>query len=146
MWTDHRGGSRIFERGGGVHLRSTSKKGEGGPRGGPTLGPMLKSLHRGPKGGRTPCPPPHWIRYWISTSLDVISRVSRVPGGCRGSHQRAVYHHLRPLGGGGNQQLHIFSNNTWSEKCCNLSPKAHLLLSTPQTIISSSTLPELPIQ
>ena len=23
-----------------------------------------------------------------------------VPGGCRGSHQRAVYHHLRPLGGG----------------------------------------------
>ena len=35
--------------GGGVHLRSTSKK--GGPGGGPILGPMLKSLHRGPKGG-----------------------------------------------------------------------------------------------
>ena len=32
----------------GVHLRSTSKKG-----GGPTLGPMLKSLHRGPKGAQT---------------------------------------------------------------------------------------------
>ena len=30
---------------GGGHLRSTSKKG-----GGPTLGPMLKSLHRGPAG------------------------------------------------------------------------------------------------
>ena len=44
----------------GVHLRSTSKKGGGGPRGGPTLGPMLKSLHRGPKGGgvRTPWTPP----------------------------------------------------------------------------------------
>ena len=38
----------------GVHLRSTSRKG-----GGPTLGPMLKSLHRGPKGGvRTPWTPP----------------------------------------------------------------------------------------
>ena len=40
----------------GVHLRSTSKKRGGGP----TLGPMLKSLHRGPKGGgvRTPWTPP----------------------------------------------------------------------------------------
>ena len=52
-----RGGPRIFERGGGgVHLRSTSKK--GGARGGPTLGPMLKSLHRGPKGGGPDPPPP----------------------------------------------------------------------------------------
>ena len=33
----------------GVNLRSTSK--ERGPGGGPTLGPMLKSLHRGLTGG-----------------------------------------------------------------------------------------------
>ena len=48
----------IFEKGGGgVHLRSTSKKG-GGSRRGPILGPMLKSLHSGQKGGiRTPSPP-----------------------------------------------------------------------------------------
>ena len=42
-----RGGCRIFERRGsnllGLHAR---KRG-----GGPALGPMLKSLHRGPKGG-----------------------------------------------------------------------------------------------
>ena len=57
--------------------RVTSPTFQGGPwirhcilglqakKGGPTLGPMLKSLHRGPKGGggvRTP-PPPR-IRYW----------------------------------------------------------------------------------
>ena len=49
-----------FLKGGGVHLRSTSKKrGGGGPRGGATLGPMLKSLHRGPKrGGSGPPAPP----------------------------------------------------------------------------------------
>ena len=35
-------------KGGGVHLKSTSKKRGGGPGGGPILGPMLKSLHRGP--------------------------------------------------------------------------------------------------
>ena len=42
-----------FLKGGGVHLDLglQAKKGGGGPRGGPTLGPMLKSLHRGPKGG-----------------------------------------------------------------------------------------------
>ena len=34
-----------------LHLRSTSKKG-----GCPTLGPMLKCLHRGPKGGGGPDP------------------------------------------------------------------------------------------
>ena len=38
----------LFERG-GVQIRSTSKK--GGPDGGPILGLMLKSLHRGTKGG-----------------------------------------------------------------------------------------------
>ena len=51
-----------FWKGGGSILGLQAKKGGGGPRGGPTLGPMLKSLHRGPKGGvrtpRTPPPPP----------------------------------------------------------------------------------------
>ena len=49
-----------FLKGGGVHLRFTSKKKEG-PGGGPTLGPMLKSLQRGQKkweGGPDPLPPP----------------------------------------------------------------------------------------
>ena len=46
-----------FLKGGGVHFRSTSKK-KGGPRGGTTLGPMLKSLHHGPKGGAGPPGPP----------------------------------------------------------------------------------------
>ena len=59
MYTvSYRGGSRIFE-GGGVQIRSTSKK--GGPDGGPILGPMLKSLHRGTKEGAldsTPLDPP----------------------------------------------------------------------------------------
>ena len=45
--------------GGGVHLRFPSKRG-GGPGGDPTLGPLLKSLHPGPKKGgvRTPWTPP----------------------------------------------------------------------------------------
>ena len=34
---------------GGAQIRSTIKR--GGPDGGPILGPMLKSLHRGTKGG-----------------------------------------------------------------------------------------------
>ena len=54
----------------GVHLRSTSKKRGGGP----TLGPMLKSLHRGPKGGGGGSgPPPPWIRhcrYWSLLNYD----------------------------------------------------------------------------
>ena len=42
--------------GGGVRLRSTSKK--RGSRRGPTLGPMLESLQHGPKkGGADPLPP-----------------------------------------------------------------------------------------
>ena len=54
----NRGGSRIFEKG-GVHLRSTSKKKRGGPGGGPTLDPMLKSLIVAPKkGGPDPLDPP----------------------------------------------------------------------------------------
>ena len=51
-----RGGSRIFERG-GSRLGLQAKK--GGADGGPILGPMLKSLHRGTKGGvQTPWTPP----------------------------------------------------------------------------------------
>ena len=59
--TQCRGGSRIFERGGSI----LGLQAKGGARGGPTLGPMLKSLHRGPKGGgiRAPWTPPPWIRY-----------------------------------------------------------------------------------
>ena len=51
-----RSGSRIFERGGGSRLGLQAKK--GGPDGGPILGPMLKSLHRGTKGGGIQTPPP----------------------------------------------------------------------------------------
>ena len=52
-----------FLKRGRVHLRSTSKK--GGHRRGPTLGPMLKSLYRGPKMGEGPDPlPPPPIRPW----------------------------------------------------------------------------------
>ena len=66
-----KGGSRIFER--GVHLRSTSKKkgGGGGPRGGLTLGPMLKSLHRGPKGGAGPPAPPGSATEYIYIYMHV---------------------------------------------------------------------------
>ena len=47
----------FFKRGGGVHLRSTSKKrGLGGL---PILAPMLRSLHREPRGGGSG---PPWIR------------------------------------------------------------------------------------
>ena len=48
--TTARGGSRIFERGGGSRLGLQAKRG-GGADGGSILGPMLKSLHRGTKGG-----------------------------------------------------------------------------------------------
>ena len=49
----------FFKAGEGVHLRSTIKK--GGPGEGPMLGPMLKSLHSGPK--RVSGPPGHpWVR------------------------------------------------------------------------------------
>ena len=48
-----------FLKRGEVHLRATSKKRGGGSGGSPTLGPMLKSLHRGTKRGvRTPWTPP----------------------------------------------------------------------------------------
>ena len=53
-----RGGSRIFQkgRGGGVHLRSTSKK--GGSRRGSKFGPNVKKPTQWAKrGGRTPHPP-----------------------------------------------------------------------------------------
>ena len=45
-----------FLKGGGVQIRSIQAK-EGGADGGPILGPMLKSLHRGTKGGGGPDPP-----------------------------------------------------------------------------------------
>ena len=49
-----RGGSRIFEKGGSIIGQQAKKR---GPGGGPSLGPMLKSLQRGPKRGvRTPAP------------------------------------------------------------------------------------------
>ena len=74
-----------FWRGGGSILGLKAKKGGGGPRGGPTLGPMLKSLYRGPKGGGGSGPPgPPWIHYcyWgvrpvthiLSFSLGAICR------------------------------------------------------------------------
>ena len=52
-----RGGSRSFDRGGGSRLGLPAK---GGADGGPILSPMLKSLHRGTKGGGvlTPWTPP----------------------------------------------------------------------------------------
>ena len=46
-------------RGGGDHPCHPPPPATSNKRGGPTLGPMLKSLHRGPKGGvRTPWTPP----------------------------------------------------------------------------------------
>ena len=45
----YRGGSRIFLKGGSV--LGLEAKERGGGQGGPTLGPILKSLQRGPKGG-----------------------------------------------------------------------------------------------
>ena len=71
----------FLKAGGGVKIRSTSKK--GGPDGGPILGPMLKSLHRGTKGGRpdhrakntwTP-PPPHTHTHTpLDTPMGSIAR------------------------------------------------------------------------
>ena len=78
----HRGGSRIFQKGGGVHLRSTSKKKGRGPGGGPTLGPMLKSLHSGQKGGSgppgPPLDPPMNIRTYLCMKV-LISNKSTIP-------------------------------------------------------------------
>ena len=53
-----RGGSRIFEKGGGVHLRSTSKKKGAGSRRGSNFGPNVKNLYHGPKWGADPLDPP----------------------------------------------------------------------------------------
>ena len=58
-----RGGSRIFERGGGPSY-VYKPKGGGGSGGGSTLGPKLKSLQRGPKGGGSGPPWTPWIRPW----------------------------------------------------------------------------------
>ena len=66
----YRGGSK---RGGGILGLQANKK-RGGPGGGPTLGPMLKSLHRVPKRGVrtlwTPLNPP--IYYIIKHTLYII--------------------------------------------------------------------------
>ena len=58
----------FLKGGGGVQLTSTRKK-EGG--GVPALGPFLKSLHRGLKGGvHTPAPrDPHLHVWWTLTGL-----------------------------------------------------------------------------
>ena len=45
----------FLKRGGGASIGLQAKKGDSG--GGPILGPMLKSLHRGPKGGSSPPDP-----------------------------------------------------------------------------------------
>ena len=60
--TPYSGEDPGFLKGGGrgVQIRSTRKK--GGPDGGPILGPMLKSLHRGTKGGGPDPLAPPWIR------------------------------------------------------------------------------------
>ena len=47
----------LKEGGGGSRLGLPAKKG-GGPDGGPILGPMLKSLHLGTRGGVLTPPPP----------------------------------------------------------------------------------------
>ena len=52
----YKGGCRIFERDGsnlyGLHATGGPRnRGGGGGSGGPALGPILKSLHRGPKRG-----------------------------------------------------------------------------------------------
>ena len=99
-----RRGSRIFERGGSRHgykifhkhtppldiVRVTSsdlRKFEKHPHswtftkgGGPTLGPMLKSLHRGPKGGGPDPLDPPWIRHCgcMRMSLTSISYLSEI--------------------------------------------------------------------
>ena len=48
--TDYTGADPGFLKGGGSRLGLPAKRG-GGPRRGSNLGPMLKSLHRGTKGG-----------------------------------------------------------------------------------------------
>ena len=54
-----RGGSRIFEKGGGGSILGLQAKKRGrGPGGGPTLGPMLKTYIVAQNGGQTPWTPP----------------------------------------------------------------------------------------
>ena len=74
----HRGRSRIFEKGGGGSILSLQQK-KGGPGGSPTLGPMLKSLHRGPKGGGgsgPPASPPPGSAY--GTPLDKLHEIAPI--------------------------------------------------------------------
>ena len=57
----------FLKGGGGVHLRSTRKKGGGVQEGVQLWGLMLKKPTSWPKGGgvRTPWTPPPWIRHWL---------------------------------------------------------------------------------
>ena len=72
----NRCGSRIFVKGGGgVHQRSTNKQ-KVGSRRGSNLGPMLKSLHSGPKGGGSG----HWSLMRRSLLLGPWVLFSGVPG------------------------------------------------------------------
>ena len=61
----HRAGADPgFLKGGPILGLQAKQKGGVGPRGGPTVAPMLKNLHRGPKGGGEPPGHPRpWIRY-----------------------------------------------------------------------------------
>ena len=67
-YTSSRGGSRIFEKGGAIFR--VYKQEKGGSRRGPILGPVLISLHRGPKKGGygPPGPPPPGSAHEFSNS------------------------------------------------------------------------------
>ena len=73
------------KEGGGVYLRSTSKK--GGPGGGPILGPMLKSLRSRPKGSRPldPLDPPMHvfiILHFVDNLCNCLFSISLFPPIC----------------------------------------------------------------
>ena len=75
-----RGGSRIFERG-GVHLRSTSKKGGGGSKRGSNFGPNVKKPTSWPKGGGPDplAPPPGSATGFSSHRRSEQRIIYRVP-------------------------------------------------------------------
>ena len=75
----------LKHQGGGGILGLQAKKGGGGPEWGPTLGPMLKSLHPGKKGGGRAGPPPPPDPHGVPCIYDedcVIPRVVQYAGGC----------------------------------------------------------------
>ena len=68
-----RGGSRIFEKGGGVHLKSPSKK--GGSRRGSTFGPNVKKpTSWAKKGGSRPHGPPGSAHVYVYSCLLTLPR------------------------------------------------------------------------